>query len=150
MSEAALHLGGRGSTGGSLAPDVLFPAMAEQGVAQQHSVSDVPESSWTPEKKKSLRVLAAAEVRCWCEAVAGELKARIPEFQPVTPQCCSQNSVWGPRAVEHVPLGLAVLKQPLLVLFLSPALTVPALRTWVRGYKSLNECRSPVRFRILE
>lgn len=50
--------------------------MAEQGVAQQHTGSDVTESSWTSDKKSSLRVLAAAEVRYQGEAVTGELKAR--------------------------------------------------------------------------
>lgn len=60
---AALHLAGWDSPGDSLAPGALLPAMAKQDVAQQHSGSDVPKSSWTTERKKSLRVLAAAEVR---------------------------------------------------------------------------------------
>lgn len=61
--QSCLHLAGWDSPGDSLAPGALLPAMAKQDVAQQHSGSDVPESSWTTERKKSLRVLAAAEVR---------------------------------------------------------------------------------------
>lgn len=44
-SEAALRLAGRGSAGDSLAPGTLLPAMAKWGLVQQHSGSDVPESS---------------------------------------------------------------------------------------------------------
>lgn len=104
--------------------------------------------------KQSLGVLAATEVRCQGEAVTGEIKAResrIPAgHHSVLPEVCSQNSVWGPGALEHVPFGPAVLTQPLLELFLSPVPHSPsqALRTCVRGC-TLNECRSPVRFRTL-
>lgn len=87
-------------------------------------------------------------VRLCLESSARE--SRIPAcHHSVLLEVCSQNRVWGPGALEHIPLGLAVLKQPLLVLFLSSALTVLALGTWVRGYKSVNECRSPERFRVL-